>query len=70
MTYVFLFHCFCIKEPQWGPWNVWSACSLTGITCSQTRRRICSDPDPNDSINCPGDNDEERECPFGSCGRK
>ena len=58
----------CPVHGQWTAWSLWSDCSKTCSSGTQSRSRTCSNPPPqHGGKKCPGNSSEDRHCDFGPC---
>eukprot|EP00105_Crassostrea_gigas_P005928 XP_011419685.1 PREDICTED: coadhesin isoform X2 [Crassostrea gigas] len=58
----------CPVDGIWGHWSSWLDCSVTCGTGNQIRRRLCSNPRPeNGGRQCQGSSTDTLTCNLGSC---
>ncbi|XP_052715476.1 A disintegrin and metalloproteinase with thrombospondin motifs adt-1-like isoform X1 [Crassostrea angulata] len=58
----------CPVDGNWGHWSSWLDCSVTCGTGNQIRRRLCSNPRPeNGGRQCQGSSTDTLTCNLGSC---
>merc|ERR1719250_454952 len=58
----------CVRDGNWGEWGQWEKCSKVCGGGTQTRRRSCNDPSPdNGGDNCPGKSSQTQSCNTKCC---
>ncbi|XP_032830146.2 thrombospondin-1-like [Petromyzon marinus] len=63
----------CPVDGQWGPWSLWSTCSVTCAGGSRTRLRLCNNPEPkHGGRRCVGLSSDTgvcntQDCPIDGC---
>ncbi|KAH3740839.1 hypothetical protein DPMN_047553 [Dreissena polymorpha] len=58
----------CNVDGKWSDWSIWSACTTTCGSTTQTRSRACTNPPPsNNGTDCEGSSEESKSCMLEPC---